>query len=44
MNYVSNYAHKSQVLIYKKVFVCVHSTLFEMCEIEKSLVYIVANM
>lgn len=44
MNYVSNYAHKSQVLNYKKAFVSVHSTSFEMWEIEKSLVYIVANM
>lgn len=44
MNYVSNYAHESHVLNYKKVFVSVHSASFEMWEIEKSLVYFVANM
>lgn len=44
MNYVSNFAHKSHVLNYKKVFVIVHSASFETWAIEKSLVYIVANM
>lgn len=44
MNYVRNSAHKSQVLNYKKVFVRVHSTSFEMWEIEKSLVYFLANI
>lgn len=40
MNYVSNYTHESQVLNYEKVFVSVHSTSFDMWEIEN----IVANM
>lgn len=40
MNYVSNYAHKSQVPYCKKVFVNVHPASFEMLEIEQ----IVANM
>lgn len=44
MNYVSNYARKSQVSYYKKVFVNVHPASFEMLEIEQSLRYIVANM
>lgn len=44
MNYVSNYTHKSQVSNYKKVFASVHSISFEMLEIEKSELYIAANM
>lgn len=44
MNYVSNYAHKSQVSYYKNVFVNVHPASFEILEIEHSLRYIVANM